>query len=139
MRKPLPVLLLMIVPSTGLAQYVGLSAFAARNPNFPCDAYLNTVSNARCPAMSVVWGVFGTDDTCVVRFLDALKDRPHLLQIHPWNNVALRNRTTEPGQVFHGPTLTTTGRCPARGGTSSAPPRCSDVRRLVGHELGRPR
>jgi hypothetical protein len=91
----------LLFPSIASAQYVGLSAFAARNSRFPCDAMLNIVANARYPAISVLWDSFGDDNTCLIRFLTAFRDRPHLIQIHPWNNVALRNRSTEPQMVFH--------------------------------------
>lgn len=102
MRKLLALLIapLFFAPVAD-AQYSGLSAFAARSPRFPCDRYLNIVLQARYPAMAVLWDSFGDDNTCVVRFLEAAKDRPHAIQIHPWNNVAVRNRTTEPQMVFH--------------------------------------
>lgn len=91
--------------ATAHANYSGLSAFAAMNPRFPCDQYLNTVTRAQYPAMSVLWdSSFGTDKLCITRFLEAHKDRPHMLQIHIWNAVAWRNRSGEPGDFF--PSLT---------------------------------
>jgi len=101
MKAILAALLFLAVVPSAEAQFSGLSGFAARSKNFPCDAYLNITLQAKYPAMAVLWDVFGTDNTCVVRFLDTLKNRPHILEIHPFDNAALRNRTTEPSEVFY--------------------------------------
>jgi len=105
MRRILLLVGSLLIASTAHANYSGLAAFAAMNPRFPCDAYLNTVGAARYPAMSVIWdSSFGSDKLCIKRFLDANAQRPHMLQIHIWNAVAWRNRSGEPGDFF--PTLT---------------------------------
>lgn len=62
--------------------YIGLSAFAAMNRDFPCGRYLQTMQDVNKPAMSILWGTFGSDKGCMTRFLQQNINRPHLLQIH---------------------------------------------------------
>jgi len=78
-----PCLLLSLLVSNARAQnYQGISAYAAMSPRFPCDEWLKLEDNATYPAMAVVWHIFGDDQSCIVKFLDRYKDKPHLLQIH---------------------------------------------------------
>lgn len=76
------ILFMLLCTSTSTAQYVGLSSYAAMSPNFPCDKFLAIQSCAKYPAMTVLWGAFGNDTTCIQRFLTTFKDRPHLLEVH---------------------------------------------------------
>lgn len=115
------VLLLSLISSApAQAQYVGLSAFAANNPNFPCDRYLQISEASKYPAMAILWGTFGEDYTCLKRFTEKFKDRYHLVQIHfsnetcrppranncgtndlyPWVDVPNWNRLLEEHEAF---------------------------------------
>lgn len=49
--------------------------------------------------MSVLWGTFGGDTSCIVRFLESNKDRPHLLQIHLSNESCRRNGNCKEGEL----------------------------------------
>lgn len=95
-------LLLLLFPNTlNAQQYKGVAAFAALNPNYPCDALLNTLSNVHYPATSILWENFGNDPSCVSRFLNKFKDRPHVLQLH-FTNEACRRKNTCFDNLFLG-------------------------------------
>lgn len=72
-------------------QYRGVSAFAAMHPGYPCAALLATTDAAKQPAVSVLFGTFGYDLSCLARFAERYRDKPHLIQIHFSNEVCRRN------------------------------------------------
>lgn len=80
--------------------YSGLAAFAAMSPKFPCEAWLRVEDRVAQPAMSVLWGTFGEDASCVAAFTERYRTRPHLIQIHPWNNTCWRNRNCQSGEIY---------------------------------------
>lgn len=82
-----------------LAQFVGVSSFAALSPSFPCEAFLATSDFSRRPAMTVLYGTFGDDWSCVSRFIDRYRDKPHLLQVHFSNETCRRNRNCRSGEM----------------------------------------
>lgn len=89
-------LLFVLYPSAdSLAEYRGISAFAAMNPRFPCEALLATTDFSPRPAISVLYATFGLDHTCLHRFMLRYHDKPHLVQIHFTNEVCRRNRNCE--------------------------------------------
>lgn len=78
----------------------GLSAFAAMNDRFPCDRYLATVNQSPRPAMSVLWGTFGFNPSCVEAFTHSNAHRPHLVQVHISNETCRRNRVCGAGELM---------------------------------------
>lgn len=94
--------LILAAPTKGHCQYTGLSAFAAMHPRFPCDRYLSIVNRSPAPAMSVLWGTFGTDPSCVERFLASNSHRPHLLQIHFSNENCRKHGICREGEILAG-------------------------------------
>lgn len=90
--------------SNAAAQYCGLNAIAAMAPNFQgkvCDDYLNQVNAAKYPAMAVLWdSSFGNDKTCITRFMDSNRHRPHLVLIYMENGAGRRNGSLESGDFF---------------------------------------
>lgn len=69
-------------PPTTTLSYLGLSAFSALSPNFPCDEYLKELNKSPRPIMSVLWGTFGDDLTCIAKFIEENHDRDHAVEIH---------------------------------------------------------
>lgn len=70
--------------------FVGLSAFAAANENFPFRKWLRTMRGVDKPALSILWATFGDSNgevstRRVQRFTESNKDKPHLLEIHLLN------------------------------------------------------
>lgn len=82
------------------AEYVGTSGFAIFNKRFPCDDFIEIHKSAKKPFASTLWGTFGTDATCLRRFAEVFKDRPHAIQIHLLNNTCVRNRNCREGEPF---------------------------------------
>lgn len=92
------------------AQYVGLSAFGsgathsleASHP-FPCDKYLAIATRPANPAMAILWGTFGDDLWCPIWFMQAVRDRGHLLQIHISNESGRKKNNLGVGELspFH--------------------------------------
>lgn len=97
-------LLLLLIPSAASANsdkpFTGVSGFAAMHPAFPCDRYLAVTNRSPRPAMSALWGTFGGETSCIVRFLQSNAHRPHLLQIHLSNETCRRNRNCQVGELF---------------------------------------
>lgn len=62
--------------------YVGWSSFAAMNKRFPCERFLASYDGVERPALSVLWGTFGKDMSCIERFMSTTQGRDRLLQIH---------------------------------------------------------
>lgn len=90
---------LLFVPRAGLAQYTGVAAFAAMNPAFPCDQLFRILDHSPAPATAVLWNTFGEDRSCMVRFMDRYRNRPHLLQIIFSNEACRRNRNCKDGEL----------------------------------------
>jgi len=103
-RTALTTMSLLLLGATGttpaVAQYAGVSSFAATSPRFPCDAFLATADFAQRPAMAILWGTFGDDLTCTARFTERYKDKPHLLEIHFSNETCRRNHNCADGELF---------------------------------------
>jgi len=87
-------------------QFRGVASFAAMHPGFPCDRWLSIYGEALkrkpdlLPAMVVLWGDFGSDETCVKRFADVFRDRPHVIEVHFANGPGRRNRQLAEGSFF---------------------------------------
>jgi len=89
--------------AVGVAGFRGIAVFAAMSDKFPCERALKLLQGVPYPAMSVLWGTFGDDYSCMVEFLERFKGRPHMLQIHMLNGPCRRNRRCLSGEVA--PTL----------------------------------
>lgn len=89
-----------IVPNAEGAEFYGLAALAGMHRDFPCSRYLQIVRQAERPAMVVLWRSFGENTSCIVRFLEAFKHRPHLLEVHLSNEVCRRNGRCYEGELF---------------------------------------
>ena len=50
--------------------------------------------------MSVLWGTFGNDPSCVAAFTASNAHRPHLVQVHISNETCRRNRNCQAGELF---------------------------------------
>lgn len=67
------------------------------HPNFPCDKWMTIYEYARdrnpsfLPAMAVLWGTFGEEESCVKWFAYRFADRPHVIEIHFSNGPGRRN------------------------------------------------
>lgn len=93
-------IMLVLVPASAQAsEYRGVMALAAMHPKFPCDSVLRVLDNASKPAMSVLYGTFGTSTKCINKFLSRYADRPHLLNIYFENSTARRNRKMFAGEM----------------------------------------
>ena len=101
MTRLLLALLLAILPLRLHAEgFQGMSALAAMHPKFPCERYLSIANEFHRPAMTVLWGTFGNDMSCVQAFLDSNALRPHLLQIHMSNEVCRRKNNCKKGELL---------------------------------------
>lgn len=94
-------LVVSLLPGDSWAEYRGVSAFAAMNPRFPCDALLATTDFAKKPAISVLYETFGLDHTCLHRFMQRYHDKPHIVQIHFSNEVCRRNKNCLATDTLH--------------------------------------
>ena len=94
--------LFLVIASNAQAQYVGTSGFAIFNRKFPCDDFLEIQRASKKPFAPTLWGTFGTDATCLRRFTEVFKDRPHAVQIHLLNNTCIRNHACFEGEPFRG-------------------------------------
>lgn len=71
-----------VTPDPVCHSFVGLFEPAIFNPNFPCDDLLFAYKNVSCPALSTLWKTFGDDSTCFDRWVSAVSDRPHAIEMH---------------------------------------------------------
>lgn len=98
---------LMEVPSLAdVTPFVGLSAFPT-NERFPCDQWFKAMRYVSKPAMAILWGTFGNNKSCAVRFLNQNKNQSHLLEIHISNQTCLRysdssERKCQEGELAQG-------------------------------------
>lgn len=89
-----------LFPAVAQAQFVGVSAFAALSPDYPCDALLAATDFSARPAIAVLDGTFGDDWTCVARFVQRNAWRPHLVQVHLSNETCRRNGNCAEGELY---------------------------------------
>lgn len=89
----------------GMRGFRGVAVFAAMADNFPCEQALRLLASVPYPAMSVLWGTFGDDYSCMVEFLERFKARPHMLQIHLMNGSCRRQNRCLEGEFARYETL----------------------------------
>jgi len=99
MRFLLPLLLFLAPSLSEAGGFRGVAALSAMSPIFPCDELMATLKGVPFPAVAVLWGTFGNDKSCLIRFLDANKTRPHALQIHFSNEACRRNNRCLAGEI----------------------------------------
>lgn len=75
------------------------------SPNWPCSRSLQVLNKFSAPATAILWRTFGKRKNCIRRFLHKNRARPHLIEIHPINNVYIRNGTTQRGTLEHKKTI----------------------------------
>lgn len=93
--------LLFLAPHLAQAEgFRGISAFSLPNSDFPCDRALAILAHPRFPAISVLWETFGIDYTCLQRFTQAFRHKPHLVQFHLTNEACRRNQRCLDGELF---------------------------------------
>jgi hypothetical protein len=80
--------------------FFGIAAFAAMHPKFPCDRWLRIMSSVDRPAMSVLWGTFGNDKSCVEKWFSTVQEKPHLFEIHLSNEAGRRNGRLMEGELY---------------------------------------
>lgn len=89
-----------------MTQYSGVSAFACMHPGFPQDACLATLDFAPHPVLTCLWNTFAdvNPGTCAIfhRFTSRYANKPHMIEIHPINNTAIRNKKQYAGEPFPG-------------------------------------
>ena len=71
--------------------YKGLAAYAAMSPKFPCDAYLDAISESKQTIMPVLWGDFGRDIKCLVRYRDRPNHGAQLIEVIGIHEPCLRS------------------------------------------------
>lgn len=79
--------------------FVGLSAFSAMNESFPCDDYLKELNKSPRPIMPVLYGTFGFDWSCIDKFIQQNRSRPHAVQIHLSNERCRYYERCEAGEL----------------------------------------
>lgn len=99
-------LLALAAPKAHTEQFRGVSSFAAMHPAFPCDRWLSIYDEAVrrkpdfLPAMAILWGDFGDDESCVKKFTERFADRPHVVEVHVMNGPGRRNKQLAEGSFF---------------------------------------
>lgn len=87
-----------------MVKYSGVSAFALMHSGYPLDALLATLDFSPAPATAILWGTFADSSAAttarIKQFTDRYNDKPHLLEVHPLNNTAIRNRKQYAGEPF---------------------------------------
>lgn len=72
-------ILIALLPLSAYAQ-AGQSAFAIQHPKFPCDKFLHQFKNVSHPTIAILDGTFGSDLTCLNKFLALPNNKT--VQIH---------------------------------------------------------
>lgn len=80
--------------------YTGIGIYAAQHRRFPCSQALKAVSAVERPAISVLWGTFGTSTSCIKKFAEASANKQHLIQIHLTNETCRLRGTCFEGELF---------------------------------------
>lgn len=73
------------------------------HPSFPCKQFLRLAAHAKYPAMTAVYGTFGTSTKCIKSFVEKFRNRPHLVEMIFDNDTCRRNgRTCHEGEIAPG-------------------------------------
>jgi hypothetical protein len=73
---------------------VGRAYYAIQSKRWPCGESLKAFNGVGVPRLSFLWNTFGTDTSCVERFLR--RRGPKVLEIHLINEVCQRNNRCGP-------------------------------------------
>lgn len=95
-------LLLMLASQRMDIHYTGKSCYACMSPNYPCDTFMESVSQSPNPATAVLWRTFGEDRTCLTRFIKEQPNKKKLLEIHFSNEACRRKRDCGQGEFLPG-------------------------------------
>ena len=100
LKNKLLLLFLLLIKSTSLeAQTVGVGYYAIQNKTFPCDRALKVYDGVKKPALMFLWSTFGTDTSCVEKFIKMNK-RNKEVYIHFSNECCRRNGTCQQGELL---------------------------------------
>lgn len=94
-------------------QVIGVSYFAMQAKSFPCEEALSVFRGVEVPATAVLWGTFGSERTCLKKYLKLGQRR--ILEIHPTNEAGRRNRRSQIGDLLPGYTVEQLNRALERG------------------------
>lgn len=75
---------------------------AAQSPKFPCSRAIRLLNQSPRPAISVLWGTFGSSLRCLQAFTATNVHRPHLLHVHFSNEACRRNKRCQSEELFPG-------------------------------------
>lgn len=87
----------LFASSVSAQPFRGVSSFAVMHPEFPCDKLMEAYEFARdknpkfLPALSILWGTFGEEESCVKWWAYRFADRPHVIEVHFSNGPGRRN------------------------------------------------
>ena len=83
------------------AEITGISFYAMQGfSEIKCERALKSLEGSPHPAIAVLWGTFGSNTTCLEKFFERFKDKPHTLEIHPTNQTCIRSKDCEETEVF---------------------------------------
>lgn len=89
--------LLSLILMARLDPVLGLNYYAIRHPKFPCDQALQVFHGVEPKAISILWSFFGSDNTCLHRFL--AQPGRKIVEIHLGNKGALGRYTARQMEV----------------------------------------
>jgi lysophospholipase L1-like esterase len=84
------------------AKEVGVAYFSILSPHFPCAQALSVFETGAGPALATLWGTFGKDTRCLAEWFKTAPEKPHTLEIHPWNGPCIRNKRCESDEIGAG-------------------------------------
>lgn len=90
--------MLFLLLLIGEARADGVSYLAMLHRDFPCREALRVFRGLEHPALSVLWGTFGRNPTCLKRFL--MRHPEGTVIIHFSNEACRRNRRCKAGELF---------------------------------------
>ena len=79
--------------------FIGCSFLALLHKNFPTKQAMKCFEGIGQPAITFLWGTFGTKKSNLKPFFEMNKDKPHLVQVYLTNGVCIRKRNCKRGEV----------------------------------------
>lgn len=84
-------LLLALVTTTANGQVRGVAYYAIQKfTKAQCEQALQVFDGVRLPSLSILWGTFGENTSCIRSFLDRFSKVPHILEINITNETCRR-------------------------------------------------
>jgi hypothetical protein len=82
----------LLTPVAAEAQFKGIDFLSGMSKDFPCDPALAQLNRAKAPIFGTLYGTFGEEWTCLSKFTDSNRHRPHAIKIN------ITNETCKPGR-----------------------------------------